>query len=65
MVAGRQAQRPREAQAAAAGVVHKAVALHRVARPAVPAGGAEAGVGRLASLARKGSAAAAADTPGQ
>lgn len=64
MVAGRQAQRPREAQAAAADIVHQAFSLRRVARPAVLAGGAEAGVGGLALLAREGPAAAVADTPG-
>ena len=64
MVPGRQAERPREAQAAAAGVVHQAVSLHRVACPAVLAGGAEAGVGGLALLAREGPAAAVADTRG-
>lgn len=62
MVSGRQAERPREAQAAAAGVVHQAVSFHRVACPAVLAGGAEAGVGGLALLAREGPAAAVADT---
>lgn len=63
VVLGRQAEGPGEAQAAAAGIVRHATAVHCVACPGVLAGGTEAGVGCLAPLAHKGIAAAVTDTP--